>query len=176
MLVYAAIGLFGCLALIGGAIAVMLRNPVYAVLSLVKSMIGIAIIYFLLSAEYIGAIQIIVYAGAILVAFLFVVMLVNLSSEDIPPLPRGLPLYGGIGLALGWMLLFLWAGFSIREVPSSTQFYSEETLSLPYLYGSVAPLGKTLFTAYAFPFELLSLTLIVGMISASLLVKRKKEI
>jgi NADH-quinone oxidoreductase subunit J len=167
------LGLFGLLALVGGGLAVTLRDPVYAVLALVKAMVGLAGIYFLLGAEYIGAMQVIVYAGAILVTFLFVVMLINLSPADIPPLPRGLALYGSIGIALGWMLLLGYALTALMTLPSAQEARPEQDTSLPYLFGTLPPIGKTLFTAYAFPFEVLSITLLVGLIGASLLVQKR---
>lgn len=169
-----ALGFFGAVALFGAGLAVMLRDPVYAVLSLVKTMIGLAIIYFLLGAEYIGAIQVIVYAGAILVLFLFVVMLVNLSPADIPPLPRGMALYGPLGVALAWMVTLIGALTAVLELPDPAEAHGMPTDQ--YLFGTLPPIGKVLFTAYAFPFELLSLTLIVGIIGASLLAKKRSEI
>ncbi|MCS6895259.1 MAG: NADH-quinone oxidoreductase subunit J [Bacteroidia bacterium] len=166
-----ALGIFGIAALVGGALAVVLRDPIYAVLSLVKTMIGLAAVYFILGAEYIGAIQVIVYAGAILVTFLFVVMLVNLSPQDIPPLPRGLNLYGPIALSVMWMLTLSLALRSILDLPNPEEVHHMPTDQ--YLFGTLPPIGKALFTAYAFPFELLSITLIVGLIGASLLVQKR---
>ncbi|MEN3040869.1 MAG: NADH-quinone oxidoreductase subunit J [Bacteroidia bacterium] len=174
MVTLVALGVFGAIALLGGALAVILRDPVYAVLSLVKTMIGLAAVYFILGAEYIGAIQVIVYAGAILVTFLFVVMLVNLSPQDIPPLPRGLSLYGSVFLSVAWMFILSLALRSVLELPDPAEVSSMPTNE--YLFGTLPPIGKALFTAYAFPFELLSITLIVGIVGASLLVQKRNEI
>jgi len=169
-----ALGVFGVIALVGGALAVILRDPVYAVLSLVKTMLGLAAVYFILGAEYIGAIQIIVYAGAILVTFLFVVMLVNLSPEDIPPLPRGIKLYSAIALALAWMLVLSSALTAILDLPDPEEVRGAPTDQ--YLFGTLPPIGKVLFTAYTLPFEVLSVTLIVGLVGASLLVQKRSEL
>ncbi len=162
----------GLLALIGGALAVTLRDPIYAVLSLIKAMIGLAVVYFTLSAEYLGAIQVIVYAGAILVTFLFVVMLINLTAADVSPLPRGLPLYGALLLSGGWMVVLSWLLRAILDLPSFSQAVQPEAVGVSYLYGTLPPVGKVLFTAYAFPFELLSVTLLVGLVGAALLAKK----
>lgn len=169
-----ALGVFGMIALTGGALAVVLRDPIYAVLSLVKAMLGLAAVYFILGAEYIGAIQVIVYAGAILVTFLFVVMLVNLTPADIPPLPRGLSLYGALGLATLWIAVLSIALKGVLELPNP-----EEAVGIPtdeYLFGTLPPIGKTLFTAYALPFELLSITLVVGIVGASLLAQKRHKL
>lgn len=172
MLTLIVLGVLGGIAFAGGAMAITLRNPIYAVLSLVVGMLGIAGVYFLLGAEYLGAIQVIVYAGAILVTFLFVVMLVSLAPEDIPPLPRGIPLYLTLLVAGGWMGVLAYALRSVIDLPTPTQAQNTDP-DLPYLYGTLPPVSKTLFTAYAFPFELLSVTLLVGLIGASLLVQKR---
>lgn len=173
VLVLIGLGIFGLLALVGGSLAVTLRNPIYAVLALIKAMIGLAGVYFLLGAEYLGAIQIIVYAGAILVTFLFVVMLVNLTPDDIPPLPRGPQLYVALVVSIGWMVLLALALTSIMELPAPNEVFAQEDATVPYLYGTLPPVGKALFTAYAFPFEVLSVTLLVGLIGAALLVQKR---
>jgi len=160
------------LILLGAALAGALRDPVYAVLSLVLTMLGIAGVYFLLGAEYIGIIQVIVYAGAILVTFLFVVMLISLTKSDIPPLPRGLALWGPLGLSLGWAALLLYGLQDVRELPLRSQVLAQEDVP-QFLYGPIKPIGKALFTAYVLPFELLSFTLLVGIVGAILLVQKK---
>ncbi|MCX8112228.1 MAG: NADH-quinone oxidoreductase subunit J [Bacteroidia bacterium] len=174
MLTLIALGLLGGMALLGGVLAVLLRDPVYAVLSLVKTMVGLAAVYFILGAEYIGAIQIIVYAGAILVTFLFVVMLVNLMPEDIPPLPRGPKLYGALGVAILWMLTLTISLRAVLDLPDPEESHAMPTNQ--YLFGTLPPIGKVLFSAYAFPFELLSITLVIGMIGASVLVQKRVEV
>ncbi|MEN2992458.1 MAG: NADH-quinone oxidoreductase subunit J [Bacteroidia bacterium] len=172
MLNWIPIGVGGTLALVGAAFAVVLRDPIYAVLALVKSMLGLALVYFGLGADYFGAIQIIVYAGAILVLFLFVVMLVNLTPSDISPLPRGLPLYGAIALALLWMGLLSWGLSALGEAPPLS---APEAAGIPYLYQNLKAIGKVLLTAYALPFEVLSLTLLVGLIGATLLTQKRPK-
>ncbi len=167
-----ALGGLGMLILLGAALAGALRDPVYAVLSLVLTMLGIAGVYFLLGAEYIGIIQVIVYAGAILVTFLFVVMLISLTKSDIPPLPRGLALWGPLGLSLGWAALLLYGLQDVRELPLRSQVLAQEDVP-QFLYGPIKPIGKALFTAYVLPFELLSFTLLVGIVGAILLVQKK---
>lgn len=167
------LGGFGLLALAGGGLVVSLRDPVYAVLSLILTMLSLAGVYFLLEAQYVGIIQIIVYAGAILVTFLFVVMLISLSRADITPLPRGLGLYGPLLVSLGWFGLLAYGLRSVLTVPSRPEVLTGTGEAAGYLYGTVAPVGKALFTAYFLPFELLSFTLLVGIVGAMLLVQKK---
>jgi len=167
-----ALGGLGILVLIGAALAGALRDPVYAVLSLVLTMIGVAGVYFLLGAEYMGIIQVIVYAGAILVTFLFVVMLISLTKSDISPLPRGLALWGPLGICLGWTIFLLYGLQGVKDLPLRTQILHQEDAP-HFLYGTIKPIGKALFTAYVLPFELLSFTLLVGIVGAILLVQKK---
>ena len=166
------LGGLGVLVLTGAALAAGLRDPVYAVLSLVLTMIGVAGVYFLLGAEYLGIIQVIVYAGAILVTFLFVVMLISLTRSDIPPLPRGVALWGPLGISLLWTGLLLYALLELRSLPVRSQVLAQEDIPA-FLYGTIKPMGKALFTAYVLPFELLSFTLLVGIVGAILLVQKK---
>ncbi len=167
-----ALGGLGILVLSGAALAGALRDPVYAVLSLVLTMLGVAGVYFLLGAEYIGIIQVIVYAGAILVTFLFVVMLISLTRSDIAPLPRGIALWGPLALSLGWAAFLLYGLRDVRELPLRSQVLAQEDVP-HFLYGTIKPIGKALFTAYVLPFELLSFTLLVGIVGAILLVQKK---
>jgi NADH-quinone oxidoreductase subunit J len=167
-----ALGLVGALTILGAALAIGLRDPIYAVLSLVLTMLGVAGVYFLLGAEYIGIIQIIVYAGAIMVTFLFVVMLISLSPGDVTPLPRGIVLWGPLGLALGWLSVMLYGLRSVVQLPLRTQVLQEEPAQT-YLYGTAKSIGKALFTAYVLPFEELSFTLLVGIVGALLLVQKR---
>ncbi len=166
------LGGLGLLALAGGGLTVILRDPIYAVLSLILTMLSLAGVYFLLEAQYMGIIQIIVYAGAILVTFLFVVMLISLSRVDITSLPRGLGLYGPLLLSLGWFALLVYGLRSILTVPARPEVLTEAGQPVEYLYGTVSPVGKALFTAYLLPFELLSFTLLVGIVGAILLVQK----
>jgi NADH:ubiquinone oxidoreductase subunit 6 (chain J) len=121
------LGGLGVLVLVGAALAAGLRDPVYAVLSLVLTMLGVAGVYFLLGAEYLGIIQVIVYAGAILVTFLFVVMLISLTKSDIPPLPRGGALWVPLGISLLWTGLLLYALQEVRAMPVRSQVLAQMT-------------------------------------------------
>src|SRR5579862_8623072 len=145
MLFYA----FGALA-IGASIAVIAqRNPIYSVLLLIASFGALSGLYVLLDAPFVAVIQIIVYAGAIMVLFLFVVMLLNAPHEEteyderVHPLLRAGPTRFGVALAVALVGELWWALTKGRE----TGPFGGGSVS------SVAAIGRSLFTDYSFQFE-----------------------
>jgi len=154
-------------AAVFGALNVVLRkNPVIAVLNLVLTILCLAGLYITLHAEFLAAVQIIVYAGAIMVLFLFVVLLMNLDREmweDFSIFRLPTPIIGSvIGIAL---VLLAWnAEVPVGEGPAPTEFPP----------GSGAEVGRLLFTEYAFPFEIVSVILLAGMIGAIILAKKRR--
>ena len=160
--------LFTCLSIMicAGALGVLLaRSPVYAVLSLVIALFGLSALFVTLGAPFVAVIQILVYAGAILVLFLFVVMLSDMAPEALLQIRVGTlrvigPLFG---------LFFLWQ--LSRVVP--TLVSTASAVKTAPVEGTTAIIGKSLFTTYALPFEVASLLLLAGIIGAIVLVKRK---
>jgi len=156
--------LFGALS-VAGALAMVLnvRNTVAAALSLVVTMIMLGAIYVLLEAYLVAAIQIIVYAGAIVVLFLFVVMLLNLRSDDFAPGRQRILKSAGVllGVAVGVALLRLFAG----ELP--------EAGPAPPGYGGYERVGISLYTDYVLLVEMASLLLLAAIVGALILAKRK---
>jgi len=142
---------------IGGAIGLLLnRNPVYAALCLILNFFSIAGLYLSLNAEFLALIQIIVYAGAIMVLFLFVIMLLNLSDEE------GLRRFDskrGIAFIIG--LAFLAEMFYVLR-----GFAGDNRVEGAYEYGGVKAIGQELMTNYIFPFEMISVILIAALIGA----------
>ena len=156
--------LFGALA-IGSAVAMVLnvRNTVAAALSLVVTMIALAAIFVLLEAHLVGAIQVMVYAGAIVVVFLFVVMLLNLGPELFSPARSFVPklLGSAASLALLWVLT---SRLSSRlPVP----------VEAPEGFGGYRQVGRALFTTYILPLEAVSLLLLAAIVGAVVLAKRR---
>lgn len=152
------------LTAIGAAVAMIFqRNPVYSCLCLVLAFFALAGLYVLLGAPFIAAIQIIVYAGAIMVLFLFVIMLLNLSAEERerPKRPRFLPFAVAVG---GLLLLELAIVFRRAPLPGMPAGQSET---------SVEEIGLKLFTDYIYPFELSSVLILAAIIGAVMLAKRK---
>jgi len=156
-------------ALLFAAVMVLHRHPVKSVLALVVSFFSLAICYVLLTAPFIAAIQVIVYAGAILVLFLFVLMLLNIPAEehrrDTRPIQRFL---SGAGiLVFGAMLVAL-----LRDAGVPERFTGAAEQA-PAKAGEVLPLARLLFSEYLLPFEALSVLLLAALVGAFVLARRE---
>ncbi|MBI4227096.1 MAG: NADH-quinone oxidoreductase subunit J [Candidatus Omnitrophica bacterium] len=152
--------------MIASALGVILaRQPIYAVLSLVVTLGAMAALFVLLGAFFVAAIQVLVYAGAIMVLFLFVVMLLDLSPEVAHRARR--QTLRGVGGALGLLFLVkLW--HALRSLPGAT---TDLAAAAP-LDGTTRAIGLRLFTTHGLPFELASVLVLVGVIGAIVLAKR----
>ena len=150
---------------IAGALAMVLnvRNTVAGALSLVATMIALGGIYVLLEAYLIGAFQILIYAGAIVVLFLFVVMLLNLRREEYAP-ARG-RVGAGIGIAAGALVLAWFLSILPESLPGMAAI-SED-------FGGYRHVGLALFRDYVLAFEVTSLLLLGAMVGAVILAKRR---
>lgn len=164
---------FSILALIGLASAIMLilqKNPVYSALLLILHFLALAGLYLLLNAQFIAVLQILVYAGAIMVLFVFVIMLLNLQNEEALKDPFNLKriiatILGVILLLQFGVFFFIKAKYDLDIQPSPNSIEA----------GSVKKIGELLFTTYLIPFEITSFVLLVGIIAAIVLAKRKFE-
>jgi NADH-quinone oxidoreductase subunit J len=156
---------FALVIALASLLVVALRNPIYSALSLLIMFFHVAGLYVTLHAEFLAAVQIIVYAGAILVLYLFVVMLLNLKQDE--RYHRQWPVAGVIGLTLVLeaLMLTLLRGRGIAPPPSA----AETTVTGP---GNTEALGDVLYSTYLFPFEVASLILLVAMVGAIILAKR----
>ncbi len=131
------------------------RNPVSAVMSLVATFFGLAALYASLSAHFLAVIQVLVYAGAIMVLFIFVVMILN--REEVAPLAlRPMRL---LGVAAAVYLLVVFAG--VVGVDAKT---AAVPAVVPDTYGTVASIGDILFREFLYPFEAISLLLLVAIV------------
>ncbi len=168
-------GLFLTFAFIATAAAmgmVMQRRPVYSALLLIVALFAQGGLYILLGAELVAAVHIIVYAGAIMVLFLFVIMLLDLRAEDDPPARFN---RGGVvlGVALAVVLLVeLAAGVGPAITLGPQGSYNPETVQA---VGNTRAVGYVLFREYLVPFELTSLILLAAMVGALVLAKRPPE-
>jgi NADH-quinone oxidoreductase subunit J len=157
----------GAAAAVLSALAMVLnvRNTVAAAMSLVVTMIALGVIYVTLDAHLIAALQIMVYAGAIVVVFLFVVMLLNLRRDAFPR-PRQLITKGaGVVLALGV------AGAFVATIGKSLPTVRE----IPADFGSYRTVGLALYRDFVLPFEVSSLLLLAAIIGAVVLAKRRLD-
>jgi NADH-quinone oxidoreductase subunit J len=157
--------LFAFGALLAGVLVVVKKNPVICALFLILAMLCLAVIYLLLGAEFIAAIQIIVYAGAIMVLFLFVIMLLNLDKE-----PRATVkgrFYKMAAALLAVILLAVVAGAFYQH------FIPERGLAVAGNVGNTQAIARLLFGRYLLPFEITSVILLIAIIGAVILGKKK---
>jgi NADH-quinone oxidoreductase subunit J len=163
-------GVFYSLAGITVFSAVMMllqRNPVNSALFLILNFFCLGGLYLTLNAQFIALVHIIVYAGAIMVLFLFVIMLLNLGDDKRLAEHLGLRMYLGIAFSVGLMIELLYIfGFN---TPSSYTQLSPASVEM----GTVEYVGKVLFTKFLFPFEITSFLLLAAIIGAVLLAKKK---
>jgi NADH-quinone oxidoreductase subunit J len=147
------------------------RNAVYSALFLVLNFVTVAVFYLLLGAPFIAMAQVTVYAGAIMVLFLFVIML--LGAENLPKaevLPWQRPLAGVLAVALAieaTFILFSRAGLTEAITPPETAINTSNHLQA---------LGQTLFSDYLLPFEVTSILLLVAMVGAIVLIRKEKRV
>jgi len=141
-----------------------LKNPIYSAISLLVMFFHVAGLYVLLNAEFIAVIQIIVYAGAILVLYLFVVMLLNVKREERYQRQFLLGLFVGLMILTEMLLILMRSTFSGGR--------GEYTVEKINTMGSTQAVGQALYTTYLFPFEVASFILLVAMIGAIVLAKK----
>lgn len=146
------------------ATVILHPSPVYSALSLVVVMCSLAVYFFFLDAHLLGWFQVIVYAGAVMVLFLFVIMLLNLQTDPHENQKPSLRLAAGLGGAVLLVELFL----LLSRTPSP----EGSLTSLPGGYGTVQLLSEKLFTDYLIPFEVTSILLLVAAVGAVVLAKR----
>lgn len=166
--------LFAAAAIVGSLLVVGQRNPVYSVLAIIGSFFGLSGLYVLLEAPFVAVVQIIIYAGAIMVLFLFVVMLLNVPREDASEWDKSHPLYRPGPVRLGGalaVLLVLELGWALWRVPGSRAGIAEG----PPAVSSVRDLGRVLFTDYMFAFEVTSILIIAAMVGAVVLARKHGE-
>jgi NADH-quinone oxidoreductase subunit J len=168
---YAIFFFFAAIAVIFAAVVVFHRNPVVGALSLVASFFALAVMYVLLEVPFLAALQVIVYAGAIMVLFLFVIMLLNLQHQH-EPATRPIQQFLGYvtPAAFGVALIYYLGKYTVRE-------YFEAPRG-PFAADARA-IGMELFQSYIFPFEAVSILLLAAIVGALLLsarsVRERKE-
>jgi len=153
--------LLATLLVITSLMVVFLRNVVHCAMALVAALLLIAVLFVTLQAPMVGILQVMVYAGAIMVLFLFVIMFLNPAALE---QQRGL--WWGFGTILGLML----AGVLVPLV--ATNDLPTDPMAATELFGSPEMLAKSLFTDYVLPFEIASVLLLVAIIGAVVLAKR----
>jgi len=152
---------FAALALLCGIMLLLSRNPVNSAMFLVLTIASLAGLFVLLEAFFLAAIQILVYAGAVMVLFLFVIMLLDLKVEERRKIK--LLALGGGAVSVGAILVFVVKSLGSAEVSATRA---------PDFHAGTIELGRLLFSQYLLPFEIVSVLLLVAMVGVILLSKK----
>ena len=160
---------FAALALAGGLMVISFKNPVSSALSLVLTLFSTAVLFVLLLADFIAVIQILVYAGAIMILFLFTVMFLNLKPDALKFESKHL------GFKVSILLVILaFVGYFASLGFKKGLFLSGNTSASDIEgFGSVQAVGMSLFTDYLLPFELTSILILVAIIGVVVIAKKR---
>jgi len=157
--------IFGALC-IGGAVNLLAqKHPISSALSLIVVMGALAVLYLLLGAEFVAAVQVIIYAGAIMVLFTFVIMLLNAGEEERTKGSKIAVIFGVPGLLLGGLV---GAWVILKRMPQSD-------LAIGGFRGSAPDLGRLLFKEYLLPFEVTSVLILIAIMGAVVLARPRGE-
>lgn len=165
---------FGVFAVLGALNVILQRNPIYGAIGLIVTLCSLAGLFVTLSAQFIAAIQIIVYAGAIMVLFVFVIMLLNLRAEEARfdrhrflrwlAIPLFLALLGEVY-------------YVVRTVVNPAPHLPATGAAPPAeILGTVESIGNEMFTSYLLPFEATSVLILMAIVGAMLLARREKDL
>jgi len=159
---------FAALALAGALMVISFKNPVSSALSLVLTLFSTAVLFVLLLAHFVAVIQILVYAGAIMILFLFTVMFLNLKPESFKFESKHL------GFKVSALLvILLFVGYFASLGFKKGLFLSNASVSEMEGFGTVQGVGTTLFVDYLLPFELTSILILVAIIGVVIIAKKR---
>ena len=158
------------LSVILALLVIFNKSPINSAISLIGMMLGLAGIFVLLHAHFLAILQVIIYAGAIMVLFMFVIMLLNLNQ---PTDSTWKIRDGNVFLSVMTGILGLGLLYKIIDVILSTELNSPAVIS--DTFGTTAVIGETLFTDFVLPFEVASILLLIAMIGAVVLAKSKVD-
>ena len=155
-------------ALVGAGGVVMARKPVHSALSLVLTLFSVAVFFVLQGAHFLAAVQVIVYAGAIVILFLFVIMLLGIDKEEVldEPLPAQRPLAVVVGVALFAGLLLVAGILTPTGAPAGRGSATQGDVP------NVERVARSLFTDFLWPFEITSALLVIAVVGAVVLARR----
>jgi NADH-quinone oxidoreductase subunit J len=157
-------------ALVAAALGVILaRNPVYSALLLVLCFFNSAVIWLLLDAEFLGIVLVLVYVGAVMVLFLFVVMMLDVNLEE---LRKGLAKFWPLAVAVAGFLAFAIVNIVVVKRLGGTSLRTAP--ALPADYSNTRELGTALFTRYAYPAQVAAVILLVASVAAIVLTLRRR--
>lgn len=160
---------FAAVILAAALATVTVKNPVHAALSLVLTFCASAMMWLLMQAEFLGIILVVVYVGAVMVLFLFVVMMLNIDIESMRVgFWHHAPVAGLVGVVTAALVIL------VLLHPQTNLAALGEMKDVPADYSNVRDLGRQIYTTYLLPFELAAVLLVLGMVAAIALVHRKQ--
>lgn len=162
---------FACATLAGSIAVVASRNPVASIVSLVLTLFTTSVLYIMLSAQFVAIVQILVYAGAIMVLFMFTVMFLNLRDESLNFDAQNVPIKVSSAVAL----LFIIAMIVQNVVFGGSEPAAFANTDAASKYGTIQSVGKSIFTEYILPFELTSVLILIAIIGIIVLSKRSAD-
>jgi len=165
---------FAALAVAGSLFVITRKNLISAVMGMVGTFFAIAALYMMLYASFLAIIQMLVYAGAIMVLFVFVIMILNKPEDE----PYGAPgRFGKVlaGLAIAYLLFRIGSVLIHVEPPSTAMLEKPAVTANGYTWGSTAAVGWNLFTEYLFPFEAVSILLLMAVVGAIAVARPLKD-
>ncbi|MDK4544645.1 NADH-quinone oxidoreductase subunit J [Kingella kingae] len=160
--------MFAAIILYGALQTVTAKNPVHATLHLVLTFCASAMMWLLMQAEFLGITLVVVYVGAVMVLFLFVVMMLNIDAEE---MRKGFWRHAPAALTVGVLMAAVLIAVLVAPDTALNQFGLMK--DIPADYSNVRDLGKQLYTTYVWQFELAAVLLVLGMVAAIALVHRK---
>jgi NADH-quinone oxidoreductase subunit J len=163
----ATFAIFGFLALASAIVVVAHRNPVYSTMSLVVTLVSTAVLFVLLGSPFLAALQVLLYTGAILVLFLFVIMLLNVGRERREPGGRALRLWAPL------LLAFLLAGTVARLIWETHGEARAPEIDAGFV--GLRGVSEQVFSVYLLPFEIIGLLLLVAVVVASWVARRPSD-
>lgn len=158
---------FATVTVVSAVGVVTMRNPIYAALFLILAFFTSAATWILLEAEFLGVVLVLVYVGAVMVLFLFVIMMLDINID---PLREGFIRYLPVGILVAVVI-----AAEIVLVVSSDVFTMVIPDAMPVTYSNTEALGEILYTEYVYPFELAAVILVVAIIAAISLTMRKRN-
>ncbi len=161
---------FASVLVFAGLMVITVRNPVFAALFLVLAFFSSAALWILLEAEFLAITLVLVYVGAVMVLFLFVVMMLDIN---LAPLQEGFTRYLPVGILVA-LVVVAEIYFAVNAEHFGLQNYASP-INHPADYSNTRELGRVLYTAYAYPFEIASAILLVAIVAAIALTLRAKR-
>ncbi len=156
----------GLIAVTGAILVILVREPIHSALALIQVMVSLAVLYLLLGAEFVAAVQILVYAGAIMVLFITVIMLLNMGVEERTDFSK---IAKFVGVPLAFVLL-LWTAYWLAHSAAGAAVGTGAASPA----ASTRSLSTLLFRQYLFPFEATSILILIALLGA-LVMARKEE-